>query len=263
MNDAAREQLARFLAHLRSARGLSIHTVNAYRRDLEALADWCAKQSIAEWKDFDHAAARAYVAERHRRGAAPRSLRRMLAAVRTFYAWLIAERLAQRDPAAEMPLPKLPRHLPTTLDTDQMAQLLEAAPDDAASARDLAIMELFYSSGLRLAELVALNLSSFDDDGTVRVRGKGDKERVVPVGRRARAALAAWRKARGEWAAVGEPALFVSRRGTRLSTRAVQLIVKRWARRQGAAANVHPHLLRHSCASHVLESSGDLRAVQE
>ncbi|HET7369662.1 MAG TPA: tyrosine recombinase XerC [Gammaproteobacteria bacterium] len=262
MRHVAREQLAQFLNHLRG-RNLSPHTIAAYRRDLDALVLWCDSQAIDDWTRFDHAAARAYIAQRHRRGAAPRSLRRSLAAIRTFYGWLNSQHLVSHDPAREMPMPKLPKHLPVTLDTDQMAQLLEAAPDDPTAVRDHAIMELLYSSGLRLAELVALDLDDLADDATVRVIGKGSKERVVPVGSRARAALAQWCKLRRDWAAIDEPALFVSRRGTRLTPRAVQSRVKQWARRQGAAANVHPHLLRHSCASHVLESSSDLRAVQE
>ncbi|HET6655568.1 MAG TPA: tyrosine recombinase XerC [Gammaproteobacteria bacterium] len=262
MKQAAREQLAQFLTHLRD-RNLSPHTVAAYRRDLDALVDWCDRQAVDDWAAFDHGAARSYIAQRHRRGAAPRSLRRSLAAIRTFYGWLNSQRLVRHNPAHEMPMPKLPRHLPVTLDADQMAQLLEAAPDNPTAVRDYAIMELLYSSGLRLAELVALDLDALADDNTVRVTGKGSKERVVPVGSRARAALVQWRKLRHEWAAADEPALFVSRRGTRLTPRTVQNRVKQWARRQGAAANVHPHLLRHSCASHVLESSGDLRAVQE
>ncbi|HET8551232.1 MAG TPA: tyrosine recombinase XerC [Gammaproteobacteria bacterium] len=263
MSPAAREWLAEFLKFLAVERRLSEHTVAAYRRDLEALAAWCDRHDLDDWHTLDSSHLRAYAAERHRRGAAARSLHRGLAAVRTFYNWLIRHRHALRNPASDVPLPKLPRHLPTTLDADQMAQLLNATPDDVAALRDLAIMELFYSSGLRLAELVALNADSMDGDATLRVTGKGSKERVVPVGSRARTALAGWLAVRRDWAVADEPALFISRRGTRLTPRAVQLCVKRWARRQGAAARIHPHLFRHSCASHILESSGDLRAVQE
>jgi integrase/recombinase XerC len=263
MAERAAAELADFLGWLETARNLSAHTVAAYRRDLRALRQWCDARTIANWRDLDDAAVRAYIAERHRKGAAPRSLRRALAAIRTFYGWLIQRERASRNPARDTPIPKIPRRLPTTLDPDQMTQLLDAAPDDVITIRDLAMMELFYSSGLRLAELVALDVNCLADDGSLRVIGKGSRERVVPVGRHARVALAKWRRVRGTWASEEQPALFVGRHGRRLSTRAVQFRVKHWARRQGAAANIHPHLLRHSCASHLLESSGDLRAVQE
>jgi integrase/recombinase XerC len=154
--------------------------------------------------------------------------------------------------------------LPPTLDTDQVARLLALDGDDELTVRDRALMELLYSSGLRLAELVDLNLLDLDlNDRSVRVTGKGNKTRVLPVGRRAVEALEAWLERRGELARPGEPAVFVSQRGTRLARRTVQQRLKAWARRQGAGVSVHPHMLRHSFATHLLESSRNLRAVQE
>jgi integrase/recombinase XerC len=168
------------------------------------------------------------------------------------------------NPAVHVQAPKPSRRLPATLDADQVASLLAIEGDEPLTVRDRAILELFYSSGLRLAELVSLNLGDVDaHDRTVRVTGKGSKTRIVPVGRHALEALAAWLKVRPELAPHGEAALFVSRNGRRISHRAVQERVSHWARRQSAVTGVHPHMLRHSFATHVLESSGDLRAVQE
>jgi integrase/recombinase XerC len=164
----------------------------------------------------------------------------------------------------QVPPPTAPRHLPSTLDADQVASLLAISGDDFLTLRDRAMLELFYSSGLRLAELVGLDLVDVDTaDRTVRVTGKGSKTRLVPVGRQALAALRDWLTVRPEVATGGEQALFLSRNGRRISHRSVQARVNHWARRQGAPTGVHPHMLRHSFATHLLESSGDLRAVQE
>jgi integrase/recombinase XerC len=169
------------------------------------------------------------------------------------------------NPASDVPSPKLPGRLPKTLDVDQIARLLELEGDDPLVLRDRAVMELFYSSGLRLSELTGLDVADLDlAEGLVRVTGKGGKERIVPVGRKAREALTQWLNARREiLGEAAEEALFVSRLGRRLSTRSVQTRVREWARRLGMATGVHPHQLRHSFATHLLESSGDLRAVQE
>ena len=163
-----------------------------------------------------------------------------------------------------MSAPKAPKRLPGNLDADRMARLLDIPGDTAIINRDRAILELLYSSGLRLAELIDLDRDDVDArDATVRVTGKGNKERIVPVGRHALAALARWRKSRSELALLDEPALFVSNRGTRLSPRSVQARVTHWAKRQGIDTKVSPHLFRHSFATHLLESSHDLRGVQE
>ena len=196
--------------------------------------------------------------------AAPTSLRRRLSAVRTFCHWLVREGELGHNPAIDVRTPKPARHLPAVLDTDLVGRLLDIPGDAPDVLRDRAILELFYSSGLRLAELCALDLGDVDlHDAQVRVTGKGAKTRIVPVGRFARAAIQAWLAVRGSLAQAGEAALFVGARGARRCARAVQGRVSYWAQRQGIGRHVHPHMLRHSFATHVLESSGDLRAVQE
>lgn len=259
------EALESFLGELGTERRLSPHTLAAYRRDLEALLDFCRREGVAALGDVDSYHMRRFAAESHRRGLSPRSVARRLSASRSFFAFLVRSGLARSNPAVHVQAPKPPRRLPATLDTDQVASLLTFGGDgEGLTVRDRAILELFYSSGLRLAELVGLDVGDVDlDDRTVRVTGKGSKTRIVPVGRHALAALRAWLAARAALAAAGERALFVSRRGTRLAPRSIQARLAHWSRRQGAPVRVHPHMLRHSFASHLLESSGDLRAVQE
>jgi len=244
--------------------------VNAYRRDLSELREFCERRRLSEWRELDHAAVRSFAASLHAGGLAPRSIQRHLSAVRTFYGYLLREGAASVNPGIDVRAPKSRRRLPTTLDPDQMGRLLSFRTADTLSARDKAIMELFYSSGLRLQELVDLDLGHLDlADHTVRVaRGKGGKTRVVPVGRDALTALRAWLTERralaaAAGAAADESALFLGRSGKRLKVRAVQLRVGVWARRQGLGVHVHPHMFRHSFATHLLESSADLRAVQE
>jgi len=264
-----REWIDRFLAHLSSERRVSPHTVSAYRRDLSTLLDFCGKRKLDAWPGLDHAHIRTYAATEHQRGIGPRSVQRRLSAVRSFYEYLQREKHANRNPATDVRAPKAAKRLPVTLDADQMARLLEFRVSDTLSNRDKAIMELFYSSGLRLAELVSLDLIDIDlADATVRVLGKGGKTRIVPVGRQAVAAVREWLKARAGLIKAGpgeaqNAAVFVSRTGRRLGARAIQLRVDSWARAQGIAARVHPHMFRHSFASHLLESSQDLRGVQE
>jgi integrase/recombinase XerC len=184
--------------------------------------------------------------------------------VRAFYGFLVRAGLASSNPAVHVQAPKPSRRLPATLDADQVASLLKLDGDDDLAVRDRAILELFYSSGLRLAELVGLNVGDVDmKDHTVRVTGKGSKARILPVGRLALAALDRWLAQRPSMAKGGVTAMFLSRRGTRLAARSVQARIDYWSRRRGTPVHVHPHMLRHSFASHMLESSGDLRAVQE
>ena len=198
-----------------------------------------------------------------REGLAGRSIARLLAALRAYYRHLLDAGCLLADPTAGIAAPKSPRRLPATLDADHLARLLEFAGEDPLARRDRALFELLYSSGLRLAEVIGLDRADLDlADASARVTGKGNKTRIVPVGSRARAALADWLTLR-ETLAGACPALFVSRRGGRLSPRTVQQRLRHWADRQGIDRRVYPHLLRHSCASHLLESSGDLRAVQE
>jgi integrase/recombinase XerC len=258
-----------FLSHLVHERRLSSHTVAAYRHDLGSLRAFCERRQLADWAALKSAQMRAFAAAEHAGGLAGRSVQRRLAAARTFFGFLQREGLSARNPAQGVSAPKPTKRLPQTLDADQMGRLLGFRSEDALSTRDKAIMELFYSSGLRLGELAGLDVTSLDlADHTVRVAGKGGKTRIVPVGRFAREALSRWLAERTATLAKRcrggeEPALFLGKGGRRLNVRSIQLRVAGWARRQGLGMHVHPHMFRHSFATHLLESSGNLRGVQE
>lgn len=248
-----------FLEHLQVERRASAHTVDAYRRDLAALQAWAEAQS-ADPAALDADALRAFVAAEHRRGLAPKSLQRRLSACRSWYQWLLHNGAIAANPAAQVRAPRAPRKLPQVLDVDEAVHLVEVDPEAPLGRRDRALLELFYSSGLRLSELCGLRWRDLDlDDGQVTVHGKGGKQRIVPVGSHARKALAQWRSETG---ATDDAPVFPGRKGP-ITPRAVQLRLRQLAQRQGLFKRVHPHLLRHSFASHMLESSGDLRGVQE
>ncbi|HEY6923612.1 MAG TPA: tyrosine recombinase XerC [Steroidobacteraceae bacterium] len=282
MTPAALEWVARFRRYMSSERRLSPHTDSNYARDLRALIKYCEKMQLEEWQSLDSQHVRAFAAQSHSRGLSPRSIQRRLSAVRSFYEFLIKQNKDEqeksrragsapalqsgvtRNPAIDVRAPKAAKRLPETLDPDQMARLLEIPAGDELVTRDRAIMELLYSSGLRLAELVGLDVGELDlRDRTVRVQGKGNKERSLPVGSVAIQALEKWLQERVGLVKPGEPALFVSRRGRRLGPRSVQKLVAQWAVRQGLSMHVYPHLFRHSFATHLLESSRELRGVQE
>lgn len=264
MQEEAAGWLEHFFGYLRNERRLSPHTLENYRRDLTHLQEYCNSTDVADWGALDSFGVRSYVAWRHRKGIGGRSLQRELSAIRSFYNYLLRERVVGSNPAQDVPAPKAEKRLPRALDVDQTGHLMAIPGDGPLVLRDKAIMEVIYSSGLRLAELISLDTDSIDrSDATVRITGKGGKTRVVPVGRAALAAVAAWLKVRGQLAPLEEKALFVSQNGRRLSPRSVQQRLNQWAQRQGLSTHVHPHMLRHSFASHILESSGDLRAVQE
>jgi integrase/recombinase XerC len=258
--DALQAPLAEFIDHLRVERRASKHTLDAYGRDLHALAQWMADEGIDAWDALRGERLRAFVASEHRRGLSGKSLQRRLSACRRFFAWLLRHGRLAVDPTLGLRAPKAQRKLPQVLDPDEAARLVEVPVDDALGRRDRALLELFYSSGLRLSELCALRWRELDlGNGEVRVLGKGGKVRIVPVGSHARAALAAWGADTG---IVADAPVFPGRNGP-ISPRAVQARMRTLAQRQGVWKRVHPHLLRHSFASHVLESSGDLRGVQE
>jgi integrase/recombinase XerC len=265
MSPAALAWLQRFQRYVATERRLSHHTDTNYARDLRALVAFCDHTGLADWRELDSQHVRVFAARAHAHGLAPRSIQRRLSAVRSFFHFLLRERALAHNPALEARAPKVQRRLPETLDADRMARLLQLPAGGPLTVRDRALMELLYSCGLRLAELVALDLADVDlKDRTVHVlHGKGGKARRVPIGRAAREAVGAWIAARGALALPATQALFVGRGGERLGPRAVQARVAYWARRQGLPQHVHPHLFRHSFASHLLESSGDLRAVQE
>ena len=257
--------VAAYLAELAEQRRLSPHTVSNYRRDLARLLILAGEVPVLELQVYH---IRRFAGQLHGQGLSGRSLARLLSAWRGFFAWLGRGDAVPANPCEGVRSPKTPKHLPNALSVDEAARLL--IPGDAAdpvlTARDSAMFELFYSSGLRLAELAALDCDALDaalNEGEIRVLGKRSKARLVPVGSKAREALAAWAALRQSLAGVGEPALFVSRRGGRISHRMIQLRLAQLALQLGLPRHVHPHMLRHSFASHVLQSSGDLRAVQE
>ncbi|MEE9422671.1 MAG: tyrosine recombinase XerC [Gammaproteobacteria bacterium] len=253
-----------FEQHLRHERQLSDLTIKHYLRDLNAVVEFCDKQSINTWPELNQHQIRALVASAHRGGLIGRSIQRRLSALRTFCHFLIREGHLQNNPALDIRAPKSPQKLPHCLDVDQVNALLDAPVTHWLQLRDQAMLELFYSSGLRLAELASLNLDDIAlEQAEARVTGKGKKTRLVPVGRQSIKILKRWLKERANHCETDEHALFISRNGTRLSHGGVQQRLQQWNLRNGLGLRLHPHALRHSFASHMLESSGDLRAVQE
>ncbi|MFO0273314.1 MAG: tyrosine recombinase XerC [Betaproteobacteria bacterium] len=267
-----------FLHECRTLRRMSAATLTAYRRDLTELAQLAAAAQVADLRALTQAEVRRFAARLHGRGLAPASLARLLSAWRSFYRWLGQRQEVTVNPVVGVRAPRRARRLPKALPVDQAVRLVSQAPEDGALAlRDKAMVELLYSSGLRLAELVSLDWRAFGAEGgqaasvswidlpqrEVVVTGKGGKQRQVPLGAAAAQALQAWLAVRSTLARLEPRALFVSARGTRLAPRSVQQRLEQLARRLGLGVHVHPHVLRHSMASHVLQSSGDLRAVQE
>lgn len=257
----AQPLLQGYLEHLTHERRLAAHTAKNYRRDLETLLAMAGDTLPAALRTHD---IRRYIAQLHGQGLDGRSLARMLSAWRGFYRYLARDHGCKQNPCVGIRAPKSARRLPHALSPDEARQLVEIDAGDSLAMRDKAMLELFYSSGLRLAELTSLAPDDVNfADATVRVTGKGGKTRIVPVGSHAAKALRAWLAERSAIPRLDELALFVTRQGRRLGPRAIQTRVQQRAQQQGIAARVHPHMLRHSFASHVLQSSSDLRAVQE
>jgi integrase/recombinase XerC len=255
------DYLAKYLDHLSFERGLSPLTRENYARDIRLLLELVDKQNL---QDIQAQHIRRFIANLHGRGLGGRSIARGLSAWRGFFDYLVQRHDFSNNPCIGMRAPKSAKTLPQALSTDQAVQLVSIAGDDALAIRDRAILELFYSSGLRLAELVGLNIGALDlQDGTVTVTGKGNKTRIVPVGSHANQAIRRWLQTRALIQGVDENALFTTQQGRRITARAVQYRIKQWAIKQGINSDAHPHMLRHSFATHVLQSSGDLRAVQE
>ena len=264
MDDTEKSWIDKFIRHLEYERRLADLTCKHYRRDLAALLTFCGDNDLGRWSDLDSEHIRAFSATSYRRGLSSRSIQRRLSAARTFFRYLLREKHVKTNPVVSVSAPRSGKRLPGNLDADRMARLLDIPGDGPIINRDRAILELLYSSGLRLSELTDLDCDDVDaQDATVRVTGKGNKDRIVPVGGHALRALAKWHQSRAQLARADEQALFVSNRGTRISRRSVQARVSHWARRQGIDTNVYPHLFRHSFATHLLESSHDLRGVQE
>ena len=253
-----------FKDYLQYEKQYSSHTLGSYERDLKQFQLWLKKNQCDDITQADNLHIRNWVAGLHRQGIGSKTLQRKLSSLRSFYNFLIRKRLLKNNPAIDIRAPKAAKKLPDTLDTDSLTQLLNIPPDSILAIRDRSIMELFYSSGLRLSELVNLNLDSIDlQEKSLRAIGKGNKERLLPIGSKAIEALEKWLSQRNTMAKIDENALFVSTRGKRISTRSIQQRLSYWRKKQGLAQHIHPHKLRHSFASHILESSGDLRAVQE
>jgi integrase/recombinase XerC len=258
---AAQQRLDGFLAHLERERRLSPHTVENYHRDVRLLLQLAGASALEQ---LQSAQIRRFIATLHARNLGARSLARVLSAWRAFYRYLVRDHAVRQNPCVGIRPPKAARRLPEALSPEEAARLVELPRAGPLSIRDRAILELFYSSGLRLSELTALKLGDIDfTERTVRVMGKGRKTRIVPLGRFAIEALQSWLAVRPGVAGSGEQTLFVNQRGAPLGARAIQRRMQEWALRQGISSKVHPHMLRHSFASHLLQSSGDLRAVQE
>ena len=256
--------ISAFLAHAADEAGLSTATIDAYRRDLERLEAWCRENDITRIESLGSTDVRGFAASEHRRGLSPRSVQRRLSGLRRFFRYLRRENIIDGDPGQGVRAPKVRRKLPEVLDIDQVFALLDIPEEGGLATRDRAILELFYASGLRVSELAGLTWQRLDlDEGLVRVLGKGRRERIVPVGRHAVRALEQWQRIHAATTGIDQPRVFTSLKGRPLGVRAIQKRVAYWSQRQGLDQNVHPHQLRHSFASHILESSGDLRAVQE
>lgn len=261
MHSEAEQQLEQYLGQIQH---LSVQTRRNYQRDLYLIRDYCDSAGIEKWPELNMQAIRGFIAIRHRHGISGRTLQRNLSSLRSLVRYLLERGIMRHDPTQGLQVPRSPRRLPQTLDADQARQLVTIPTNDPLAVRDRAMLELFYSSGLRLSELAGLDYQQLDlADAVVTVTGKGRKQRTVPLGRHACQALRTWLKQRTGLARDGEHAVFISRQGRRLSVRSIQQRLKEWAIRQGLPVHVHPHMLRHSFASHMLESSGDLRAVQE
>ena len=258
---ATSEALERYLAHLRHERRLADHTLAAYARDAAVLQTLAGDRPLASLRGQD---IRRFIATLHGKGQSPRSLARTLSCWRGLFDWLARNRELDANPCSGVKPPRGPRELPRTLSPDEAVRLVSIEDDSDMGLRDRALFELAYSSGLRVSELTAIDLEAVElKSGEVRVTGKGSKTRIVPVGDAALKAIRAWLATRARLAPAHEKALFVGRSGKRVSAREVQRRIKRWALAAGIAVDVHPHMLRHSFASHVLQSSSDLRAVQE
>ncbi|NNJ91821.1 MAG: tyrosine recombinase XerC [Gammaproteobacteria bacterium] len=263
-SDVLTEVRKQFISHLFQEKQLSAHTRDNYERDLSRFQQWLEENAVSQWRNVKQHHVRQFVAFRHRKGLAAKSLQRLLSSIRSFYKYLLREQLAEENPGIGVRAPKVKRKLPSTMNVDEVSQLLKPDSNDPLDIRDLAIMELFYSSGLRLSELLSLNLEDFPVDvEELTVVGKGSKTRIVPVGQFARDAVARWMEVRTTLANKDEPALFVSKRGSRISSRSIQQRLSQQAIKKSSNQHLHPHKLRHSFASHILESSGDLRSVQE
>jgi len=253
-----------FFAYLANEKRYSKHTCLAYQRDMKDFQLFCVEQNIIHWRAVSSQNVRQYVAYSNKHHISAKSIQRKLSSLRSFYRFLMREKLHDQNPVEGIKAPKVAKHLPKVMDVDQVQQMLNSKPEDVLAIRDFCMLELFYGCGLRLSELVMLDINDIDfNDQTVRVTGKGDKTRLLPLGRYAIQALQSWFKQRKTWLLEEQSAVFITQKGTRISQRTVQARLQHWGKKQALDTSLHPHRLRHSFASHLLESSGDIRAVQE
>ena len=259
-------EIKEFLSYLESVKQYSPHTLKGYERDLKKLSDYLSAQDIKNWKIVKEHDLRTFINSERRRGLSPRSIQRLLSSCRTFFEHLLIEGLIQLSPAQNVSSPKLAQLLPKAMDADLVQRLLDFKPKGMIEIRDKALAELLYSSGLRLSEVCQLEVQDLDlKERTCRVLGKGNKTRIVPVGKKAIQAIRDWMIYRSELKATKETssdAIFLNNKGNRISARSIQLRLEKLCLQRGIPG-INPHMLRHSFASHVLESSGYLRAVQE
>lgn len=259
-----RAALDDFLGYQQHERRYSPRTVSGRARDLEPFLQWCARARIQQLREITSEHVRQYLMGRHRDGLQPVTVQRHLSSLRSWLAYLVRQHRLDANPARAVRSPKVRRKLPGVIGADELAHALDQAPQDDLDCRDHAMVELFYSAGLRLAELHGLDAAALGHGvRELTVTGKGRRQRVVMIGAKARAALDAWLEARPQYAAPGEPALFVGSRGARIGRGTINQRLKHWALRRGLPSRLHPHRLRHSFATHLLENSNDLRAVQE
>jgi len=256
--------LQSFYQFLKTEKRYSPHTLASYKRDLSRFAEFCQQTKITAWQQIDHQHIRSYVAQVHRKGLGGKSIQRSLSSIRSLFNFLLRNKKAKQNPALGISAPKSPRKLPEVLSPDDLDDLMRLDDTDPLAVRDMAMMELLYGCGLRLSELIGLNLNKIEwQQQILDVMGKGSKQRIIPFGKKALYALKKWLKLRDQYANENEAAVFISQRGQRISASSVQQRLKKWAQVKGLDRKLYPHLMRHSYASHILESSHDLRAVQE
>ncbi len=261
MND---HWLESYLSYLKNEKRYSPHTYAAYRRDLNDFHRFITSLNIECWAAVNIHHSRQYAAHLHQNRQSPKSIQRKLSSVRSYFRFLMREDRLDKNPLEGVVTPKVEKHLPKVLDVDQVQQLFVQIDSTPILQRDMAMLELLYGSGLRLAELVSSNLRDFDlNDKSLRVTGKGGKVRLLPLGRMALLALNKWLSIRRSWLKDEDIAMFITQKGCRISPRSVQSRLQFWGKKQGLNTGLNPHRLRHSFASHLLESSGDIRSVQE
>lgn len=264
IHPALSRDIGRYVDFIKYERGYSEHTIKAYLKNINELAIYLQELGINQWPQAQSEMLRRYVMEVKKAGLKARTIQLKLSSIKGFFKFLLHRRSITTDPSELLVIPKSDKPLPKNIEVDEVTQLLNFVPEQTIDYRDKAMMELFYSSGLRLSELANLNVPDLDmKQGELIVTGKGSKQRLLPMGKQAQTAIEQWLKLRAEFNKTESPALFLSKLGNRISVRQIQQRLTHWAKKQGLNNTLHPHKLRHSFASHMLESSGDLRAVQE